>query len=183
MVELVLDHAQKRPYESLGVTAMGIRHAQRVQRALDNALESRPDLDAFFDQGKDERFFVKNLERVQGDERDTIILNVGYGKDRGGNLPFRFGPLLSQGGQRRLNVAVTRARYRMTLVSSFSRLDMDLTKVKPGTGVELLRYYLQYAASKGQQLSDVAATNFPLNDFEAQVFDVLQAKGIPPLGT
>lgn len=179
VVELVLGHAEKRPQESLGVIAMGIRHAERVQRALDEALEKHPELDSFFDQGFEERFFVKNLERVQGDERDAIILTVGYGKDRGGNLPFRFGPLLSEGGQRRLNVAVTRARQRMTLVSSFSHLDMDLARVRPGTGVELLRYYLQYAASEGRRLADAAPTDYPLNEFEAEVYDVLQSKGIP----
>jgi very-short-patch-repair endonuclease len=179
VVDLVLDHAVKRPSESLGVIAMGIRHADRVQRALDQALAERPDLNSFFDPNVEERFFVKNLERVQGDERDAIILTVGYGKDRGGNLPFRFGPLLPVGGQRRLNVAVTRARQRMTLVSSFSHLDMDMAKVKRGTGVELLRNYLEYAASGGKRLGDLQTTYFPMNSFEAEVFDVLQSKGIP----
>jgi len=179
VVELILQHAEKRPRESLGVIAMGIRHADRVQRAIDQALLRRPELGQFFDANAEERFFVKNLERVQGDERDAIILTVGYGKDRGGNLPFRFGPLLSVGGQRRLNVAVTRARQRMTLVSSFSHLDMDLAKVKQGTGVELLRFYLEYAASGGKRLGDPASTDFPMNSFEAEVYDVLESKGIP----
>ena len=91
VVELILEHAEKRPRESLGVIAMGIRHADRVQRAIDQALLHRPELGQFFDANAEERFFVKNLERVQGDERDAIILTIGYGKDRGGNLPFRFG--------------------------------------------------------------------------------------------
>ncbi len=179
VVELILEHAERRPQESLGVIAMGIRHADRVQRAVDLALARRPELAQFFDASADERFFIKNLERVQGDERDAIILTVGYGKDRGGNLPFRFGPILAVGGQRRLNVAVTRARQRMTLVSSFSHLDMDLAKVRPGTGVELLRQYLEYAASGGKRLGDLVSTNFPMNSFEAEVFDVLESKGIP----
>ncbi|HVB99092.1 MAG TPA: AAA domain-containing protein [Candidatus Dormibacteraeota bacterium] len=181
VVDLILEHAENRPTRSLGVIAMGIRHADRVQRALDQALEQRPELGPFFDSNNEERFFVKNLERVQGDERDAIILTVGYGKDRGGNLPFRFGPLLSVGGQRRLNVAVTRARERMTLVSSFSHIDMDLARVKPGTGVELLRHYLEYAASGGKRLGDIASTSFPMNSFEAEVFDVLRSKGVPLL--
>jgi very-short-patch-repair endonuclease len=179
VVELILEHAERRPRESLGVIAMGLRHADHVQRAIDQALVHRPELGEFFDTNAEERFFVKNLERVQGDERDAIILTVGYGKGRGGNLPFRFGPLLSLGGQRRLNVAVTRARQRMTLVSSFSHFDMDLAKVKPGTGVELLRFYLEYAASGGKRLGDLSSTDFPMNSFEAEVFDVLESKGIP----
>ena len=176
VVELVLQHAEKRPRESLGVIAMGIRHADRVQRAIDQALAQRSDLGQFFDANAEERFFVKNLERVQGDERDAIILTVGYGKDRGGNLPFRFGPLLSFGGQRRLNVAITRARQRMTLVSSFSHLDMDIAKVKPGTGVELLRFYLEYASTGGKRLGDLASTDFPMNSFEERFLTFYRQK-------
>jgi len=179
VVDLILNHATKRPTETLGVIAMGIKHARRVEAALDHAIEKRPDLEDFFDINRPDRFFVKNLERVQGDERDAIILTIGYGKDRAGKLPFRFGPLLNEGGRRRLNVAVTRARSRMTLVSSFSHLDMDLAKTRAGTGVELLRFYLQYAATRGKQLGDRQATDYPLNEFEADIFDALTAKGIP----
>ncbi len=179
VVDLVLRHAAERPSETLGVIAMGIKHARRVEAALDQALEKRPDLEEFFDLNRPHRFFVKNLERVQGDERDAIILTIGYGKDRGGKLPFRFGPLLNEGGRRRLNVAVTRSRNRMTVVSSFSHLDMDLAKIRPGTGVELLRFYLQYAATRGKQLGDGTATAYPLNEFESDILDALTAKGIP----
>lgn len=181
VVQLVLEHAATRPDESLGVITMGIRHRDRVQRALDEALKDRSDLDSFFDPNRAERFFVKNLERVQGDEREGVILTIGYGKDRGGKLPFRFGPLLSEGGRRRLNVAVTRARRRITVVSSFTHLDMDPARIKSNSGVELLRDYLQYAASKGAILAEAAVTSFPMNDFEAEVYDVLTAKGIPLL--
>jgi very-short-patch-repair endonuclease len=179
VVDLILNHATKRPTETLGVIAMGIKHARRVEAALDQAIEKRPDLEEFFDINRPDRFFVKNLERVQGDERDAIILTIGYGKGRAGKLPFRFGPLLSEGGRRRLNVAVTRARSRMTVVSSFSHLDMDLAKTRAGTGVELLRFYLQYAATSGKQLGDAQNTGYPLNEFETDVFDSLTAKGIP----
>ena len=179
VVDLILDHATQRPTETLGVIAMGIKHARRVEAALDQAIEKRPDLEEFFDINRPDRFFVKNLERVQGDERDAIILTIGYGKDRAGKLPFRFGPLLSEGGRRRRNVAVTRARNRMTLVSSFSHLDMDLAKIRAGTGVELLRFYLQYAATRGKQLGDAQNTGYPLNEFETDLFDSLTAKGIP----
>jgi very-short-patch-repair endonuclease len=186
VVELILEHARTRPQETLGVIAMGIKHADRLQRALDEALGDSREFDEFFDTSRPERFFIKNLERVQGDERDAIILSIGYGKDRAGNLPFRFGPLLSAGGRRRLNVAITRARQRLTLVSSFSHLDMDLARVKPGSGVELLRNYLQYAATNGQRLGDANVTGFPENSFEAEVEDVLSARGmklIPQMGS
>ena len=125
VVELVLEHARARPQETLGVITMGIAHARRVEAAIERAVQEHPELEDFFDAKRHERFFVKNLERVQGDERDAIILSIGYCKDASGTLPYRFGPLLLEGGERRLNVAITRARARMTVVSSFSHLDMD----------------------------------------------------------
>jgi len=185
VVSRVLEHAQKTSELTLGVITMGIRHMNRVQAALDHALEGHPELGAFFDPSKRERFFVKNLERVQGDERDAIIISIGYGKDRAGNLPLRFGPLIPEGGRRRLNVAVTRARQKLTVVSSFSHLDIDLARVRPGSGVELLRNYLQYAASNGRLLGDAELTREPLNAFEAEVFDSLSTAGlrlIPQMG-
>lgn len=178
VVDLILEHASHFPQESLGVITMGIKHADRLQRALDQACAGREEFNTFLDPNLPERFFIKNLERVQGDERDAIILSIGYGKDRGGNLKFRFGPLLSIGGRRRLNVAITRARQRLILVSSFSHADMDPSRVRPGTGVELLRHYLQYAATEGKELSDGDVTDIPLNAFEAEVSDVLTAQGI-----
>lgn len=180
VVELVLNHATECPGQTLGVITMGLKHAERIEAALDAALKSRPDLGAFFDESRAERFFIKNIERVQGDERDVIILSVGYGKDRSGRLPYRFGPLLTEGGERRLNVAITRARQQMTVVSSFSHLDMDPNRSK-ARGVELLRLYLQYAATNGKLLGDAGQTGQALNPFEADVFDALQAKGIPLL--
>jgi very-short-patch-repair endonuclease len=178
VVELVLEHAENHPGESLGVITLGIKHATRVQAAIDRAFSRRPDLDAFFDESLSERFFVKNLERVQGDERDAIILTVAVGKMRGGRVDYRgFGPLNGEGGHRRLNVAITRARRRMTVVSSFTHLDMDPTTSRSGTA--LLRDYLQYAASGGRIFGGGRASTTPLNIFEADVKDALEAVGIP----
>jgi very-short-patch-repair endonuclease len=157
---------------------MGVKHANRIQALLDRELTRYPELADFFDTGKLERFFVKNLERVQGDERDAIILSVGYGKDRAGNLPLRFGPILSSGGRRRLNVATTRAKAQITAISSFAYSDIDSTKVRPGTGLEFLKNYLQYAASGGKILSSGDLTNESMNDFEADVAEALIAKGV-----
>ena len=178
VVELVLEHARTRPDETLGVITMGIRHALRIEAALDDALRRHANLEPFFSMTRDEPFFVKNLERVQGDERDVIILSIGYGKDRTGRLLYRFGPLLTQGGERRLNVAITRARQRLTLVSSFDHHDMDPNRSK-ARGVELLRSYLQYMASNGALLDDTYASDVPLNPFEADVHDMLTTHGIP----
>ena len=178
VVELVLDHAEKRPTETLGVIAMGIKHANRIDEALRQERGEHPELEEFFAETSDERFFVKNLERVQGDERDAIILTIGYGKDQNGRLPYRFGPLLYDGGHRRLNVAVTRARQRMTLVSSFAHTDMDPDRAK-SDGVRLLRDYIEYAHTRGTQLNASAQEKPALNPFEIDVRDQLTRAGIP----
>ena len=178
VVQLILEHARERPTESLGVIAMGIKHANRIEEALRRELSARPELDGFFDETKDEKFFVKNLERVQGDERDAIILSIGYGKSENGRLLYRFGPLNQQGGERRLNVAVTRAKNRMILVSSFGSNDMDPNR-SSAEGVKLLRLYLQYAESRGANLGDAALDKPALNPFEIDIRDRLVAAGIP----
>ncbi len=178
VVRQVIQHAETRPDESLGVITMGIKHANRIQAALDRALESRPDLSDFFSLDREERFFVKNLETVQGDERDAIILSIGYGKTANGDLPHRFGPLTQDVGYRRLNVAITRAKRRMCVISSFSHDEIDLNR-SGSRGVQLLKAYLQYAASGGTRLpEDERAGEVGLNAFEADVRDALEARGI-----
>jgi very-short-patch-repair endonuclease len=157
---------------------MGIKHANRVQAALDRALDRRPDLSDFFSLDREERFFVKNLETVQGDERDAIILSIGYGKAANGDLPHRFGPLTQEAGHRRLNVAVTRAKRRMCVISSFSHQEIDLER-SGSRGVQLLKAYLEYAASGGKRLPEAEqAGEVGLNPFEADVRDALEACGI-----
>jgi very-short-patch-repair endonuclease len=178
VVEEVLEHARTRPGESLGVITMGIKHAKRIAEVLRQAPEADPHFAAFFDETLEEAFFVKNLERVQGDERDAVILSVGYGKTADGRLLYRFGPLLQQGGERRLNVAITRAKQRMTLVSSFAHSDMDPGRSQ-AKGVHLLTSYLEYAASRGSSLGPAALTTPELNPFEISVRDALTAAGIP----
>jgi len=181
VVDLILRHARERPGESLGVITMGIKHRDRIEERLRDRLRQDPELAAelagFFDERRDERFFVKNLERVQGDERDAIILSIGYGKNDRGDLVYRFGPLLTEGGERRLNVAVTRAKNRITLVSSFSSRDMAPER-STAAGVTLLRQYLQYIESGGANLGDYAQDKPALNPFEVDVRDTLLRHGL-----
>ncbi len=178
VVRLVADHAWLRPEESLGVITMGIKHANRISEAIRRARIEDEVLDSFLDESLHEPFFVKNLERVQGDERDAIILSIGYGKNAEGRLLYRFGPLNIEGGERRLNVAITRARNRMTLVSSFSAADMDPRKLR-AEGAKMLGRYLVYAESKGSDLGRIATAKPELNPFERDVRDQLVAAGIP----
>jgi very-short-patch-repair endonuclease len=183
VVELVTHHARSRPNASLGVIAMGIKHANRIQEALRRAQAADDNLADFLDgtasgRAGEEKFFVKNLERVQGDERDAIILTIGYGKNADGRMMYRFGPVNNEGGERRLNVAITRARARMTVVSSFSAADMDPTRLR-AEGAKMLRGYLSYAESGGSDLGNVAKDKPELNPFERDVEAQLRAAGIP----
>ena len=179
VVDSIIDHARERPNESLGVIAFGIKHANNIDDELRKRLRELSDqsLEEFFSDESPEPFFVKNIERVQGDERDVIVLSVGYHKDAKSALPHRFGPLNQEGGERRLNVAITRARSLMHVVSSFSHYDIDPNRSN-ARGVELLRRYLEYVSSGGNELPS-AVSKHPLNGFELDVKIRLEAKGIP----
>jgi len=123
-----------------------------------------------------EPFFVKNLERVQGDERDAIIVSVGYGKHPDGRMRYQWGPLLRNGGERRLNVAATRAKHRLTVVSSFSSHDVDPGRLtKPGA--RLLAEYLEYANSGGIPVAASGAGS-RVSPFESNVASRLAELGI-----
>jgi very-short-patch-repair endonuclease len=178
VVELVTTHAYDHPEESLGVIAMGVKHADRIGEALRRARQTDPTLDDFMSNGGREQFFVKNLERVQGDERDAIIFTIGYGKLADGRMQYRFGPINQDGGERRLNVAVTRARTAMTVVSSFGSFDMDPNRLN-AEGARMLARYLAYAESGGTDLGPHIRDRPPLNPFEIDVRDKLTAAGIP----
>jgi DNA polymerase III delta prime subunit len=167
VVDLVLEHARSRPGESLGVIALGIAHTQRLEEALRRALVGVDrETAAFFTEDVHERFFIKNLERVQGDERDAIILSVGYGKTPHGRVLHRFGPLNNEGGERRLNVAITRAKKRMTVVSSISADELDPQRLK-ARGAQLLRDFLAHAAASSSVESGPAAVPAPADGGES----------------
>ena len=128
VVKIVFELMRTRPKESVGVVALSKKQADLIERLIEqHRLENR-DLDAHFDEERHDRFFVKNLENVQGDERDHIILCIGYGPTKGsGAVPNRFGPINLEGGERRLNVAVTRARRQTIVVHSLRPEDIAPT--------------------------------------------------------
>ena len=175
VVELILEHARTRPEESLGVIAFGKQHAERIEETL---RRNHPDLEEFFSESVTEPFFVKNLERVQGDERDAIILSVGYGRGQDGRMRYAFGPINQEGGHRRLNVAITRAKRRMTVVSAFGPNDLDRDRIR-AEGARLLCDYIAYAASGGADLGRVDVDKPPLNGFELDIQRRLEAAGVP----
>jgi very-short-patch-repair endonuclease len=176
--DLVIKHAMERPNESLGVIALGIRHSTAIEDALNNARLSNTVLDSFLSSDLNgEPFFVKNLERVQGDERDCIILSIGYGRGTTGQIRYTFGPILGAKGERRLNVATTRAKLRMTSVATFGAGDLDISKTSRG-GAAFLREYLAFVESGGNDLPDKGSTRVQMNPFEQSVYDQLSKRGV-----
>jgi very-short-patch-repair endonuclease len=164
---------------TVGVIAMGRDHADRVEKSVFAALEAAPDRDqlaALFSEDADEPYFFKNIERVQGDERDSIILTVGYGTSRDGRLRYIWGPLLGEYGINRLNVAISRSRTHMTLVTSFTAAQLPETGSR-APGYQLMRAFVQFAASGGTDLQGSGQPP-PMNPFEREIHDRLTATGM-----
>lgn len=130
--------------KSLGVGTFSVAQKNAILEELELERKNRPELEPLFAENKDERFFVKNLETIQGDERDVIFISVGYGYDENGKMSLNFGPLNQDGGERRLNVLITRAREKCVVFSNFKAYDMNLT-ANPPFGVKALKEFLGYA--------------------------------------
>ena len=179
VIELIYEHFRKHPDRSLGVVCFSISQQQLLEDMIDEKRRRSDAYAKFFDQNIKEPFFVKNLETVQGDERDTIIFSIGYGKDASGNIKHNFGPLNRKGGERRLNVAITRAKYNVQVVSSIRAIDIDLNRTR-AEGAELLRNYLDLAENGLQVLNkDLAINpdNQPESPFEEDVANVIKEAG------
>ncbi len=128
---------------SIGVVAFSKVQGDLIEDELLEQLDKHPDLkDIAFNE--EEPIFIKNLENVQGDERDVILFSIGYGADKYGKVSMNFGPLNNVGGERRLNVAVSRARKEMMVFSSLSSSQIDL-KRSQAKGVEGLKGFLEFA--------------------------------------
>lgn len=128
---------------SIGVVAFNRVQGDLIEDNLTEELDKNPELKEVAYNGK-EPIFIKNLENVQGDERDVILFSIGYGADKNGKVSMNFGPLNNVGGERRLNVAVSRARYEMMVFSSLKSSQIDL-KRSNAKGVEGLKVFLEYA--------------------------------------
>lgn len=161
--------------ESVGVVALSRAQADLIERLIDERRLQNPDIEYRFGSGRHEPFFVKNLETVQGDERDHIILSIGYGPSEGSGGVFqRFGPLAADGGHRRLNVAVTRARRSLTVIHSMQPGQIVATT----PGARLLRRFIEYVRDPKAEV-DIGATvgGEAESPFELAVGTALEAQG------
>ena len=161
--------------KSLGIGTFSIKQKQVIMDVSETKLKQHPELEQYFNEDGKEGFFVKNLENIQGDERDIILISVGYGKNSLGQLRLNFGPLNRDGGERRLNVLITRAREQCVIFSNFKSSDMAVDKIR-SKGVKIFKDYL-YFAETGKLPSSYLLDNDFDSDFERSVYDFLVDNG------
>lgn len=143
--------------KSIGVVTFNSNQQNLIEDLLDDYFREHPEIEEFSKEASDP-LFIKNLENVQGDERDIIIFSVGYGPDKDGRVAMNFGPLNNNGGERRLNVAVSRAREEMIVFSALQPEDIDLNKTN-ALGVKGLKNFLAYAKYGNHVLAELAVEN------------------------
>ena len=163
---------KESPEMSVGIVAFSI--------AQENAIRDEFMADGLnFEESMDpsaEDSFIKNVETVQGDERDVILISLGYGKDSAGRFSYNFGPLNSQGGSKRLNVAITRSRFKTIIFSSILPEGLDSRKIN-SEGIKLLKYYLEYAKNKNfSKFLPDSGSGFD-SSFEKSVYEALTNEG------
>jgi very-short-patch-repair endonuclease len=177
VADAVVEHARRWPSQSLGVGTFSTNQQYAILDLLEERRRREPDIEPFFASRVTGGFFVKNLENIQGDERDVIFISVTYAKARDGRLRFHFGPLNQQNGWRRLNVLVTRARHRMRVFSSIRSHDFHL-EATTSTGARLLHDFLAYAETGRLDSPVLTARAETESPFERQVYNELTRRGL-----
>ena len=186
VAKAVAEHARSWPDLSLGVVTFSKTQADMMTEVLE--LHRRRDsiLDAFLREGKSEDVFVKNIENVQGDERDVIMISVGYGplEPNGRLASMSFGPINSEGGERRLNVLFSRARVRCEVFASFDPGDIDPSR-STREGTRVLKRFLDFAKTGVMETQKITGHSAD-SPFEEDVARVIQSLGYladPQVGT
>jgi very-short-patch-repair endonuclease len=184
VVDRVIFHKQKHPNLSMGVVAFSVAQQDAIMAALENRSRSVPELRDIISGDRLDGFFVKNLENVQGDDRDIIIFSIGYGPDEAGKITMNFGPMNGPSGNRRLNVAITRAKRRVEIVTSIrpAQFGSGITG-----GVKNLRDYLHFAEVGISALvqGSMESEGDLENPFEADIANTIRRLGydiVPQVG-
>lgn len=171
----VIAHFETVPHLTLGVGTFSVAQQNAVLEELELLLRERPEFERHWHNDSGESFFVKNLETIQGDERDVILLSVGYGRDSQGKLTANFGPLNKEGGERRLNVLITRARLKCVVYSNFTADDLRIDE-NASFGVRSFKAFLKY--SETGLLPEIEEVGRDLESpFEESVYEFLRSNG------
>ncbi|MCG5500459.1 DUF4011 domain-containing anti-phage protein Hhe [Ectothiorhodospira lacustris] len=185
--EAVREHFRYRPDETLGVVAMSAEQRQHIERAIETLAKDDPVFQEWLDKdaARRESLFIKNLENVQGDERDVIFISMTYGPpEPGAKVYQRFGPINSDVGWRRLNVLFTRSKKRMHIFSSMGSDDIVVSPTSK-RGIQALREFLSYCETGILHRTEHYTGRDPDSDFEISVMAALRDKGfecIPQVG-
>ncbi|MCQ1536433.1 DUF3320 domain-containing protein [Methanosarcina sp. KYL-1] len=171
----VFEHFRRYPDKSLGVGTFNVKQQEAVQEEIEALIKASPGVDLNSGNERGEHFFVKNLETIQGDERDVILLSVGFGFDNNRKLSLNFGPLNREGGERRLNVLITRAREKCVVFANFTSRDLHLDE-NSSFGLRALKVFLEFAES-GRLLSPACGREDAESPFEEAVSDFLTENG------
>ncbi len=175
VAQAVMEHARKFPSQSLGVGTFSVAQRDAILNELELLRRADLSCESFFAGGVSEPFFVKNLENIQGDERDVILISVGYGRNADGYMAMNFGPVSNDGGERRLNVLITRARESCRVYSSITANDIDLQRAK-ARGAAALKSFLTYAETGLLDTGSPTGRNHD-SEFERQVALALAQHG------
>lgn len=180
VVERLEEWSTREPHDrlSIGVITFNAQQQELILDLLDAERAKRPHLEWFFSDEREEPVIVKNLENVQGDERDVMVFSITFGRDPEGRLAMDFGAVNRDGGEKRLNVAVTRAKSEFHVFASITADDVDLRRAK-GKGVAHLKNYLAYAERGASALpgADAAPPGSEESPFEESVADMLRSRG------
>ncbi len=174
----IIHHARTTPTQSLGIVAFSAPQRKAILEQLELLRRQlTPAEEAFFQAHPTEPFFVKNLENVQGDERDVILISIGYGPTApGARPPMRFGPVGQEGGERRLNVLISRAKRRCEVFSSMTDEDIDPDFASSRKGVFALKLFMHFARTGRMTLAETVGRDRHAV-FEEQIAQALQARG------
>ncbi|MDR0767964.1 MAG: DUF4011 domain-containing protein [Methanosarcinales archaeon] len=143
----VMRHFIQFPDKTLMVGTFNVKQQEAIQKEVEALVKSSPGFEKYFTNEKGENFMVKNIETIQGDERDVIFVSIGFGFDQEGRLSKNFGPLNRDGGERRLNVLFTRAREKCVIFSNFTSRDLNVGD-DDAAGLRVLKSFLDYAETK-----------------------------------
>ena len=163
---------------TIGVVTFNTEQQKLIEDLLDEERRQDPGLEPYFAESELEPLFVKNLESVQGDERDIMYFSITFGPDGSGAVSMNFGPMNRTGGERRLNVAVTRARHELRVFSTLRGDQMDLSRTQ-AIGVRDLKHFLEFAERGSRALLEASAGSLGGFDspFEEAVAGALASRG------
>jgi very-short-patch-repair endonuclease/DNA polymerase III delta prime subunit len=184
VAQAVMAHALSQPHMTLGVAAFSVAQRDLISVEVELLRRKTPEAEAFFSRHPNEPFFVKNLENIQGDERDSIFISVGYGRNESGRVAKEFGPLNKDGGHRRLNVLITRAKMVMRVFSNFKAEELELDATAKH-GVRALKNFLKFADTRELEVAQETGRGVD-SPFEAEVLSALRSLGYnvePQVGT